>query len=161
MFRQSAFYVRAGSAITTIEQLRGARVGIAHWSQTAATYVRGMLAEHAGLPLDEIEWVNAGVNEPGRTEGAVLNLPPAIRLTARPENSLDELLIDGEIDAVISARAPKSSFGSTPRIVRMFADYTTPEKEYFAATGVFPIIARDRDSPSGVRGQSMDRAQPL
>ena len=45
--------------------LRGKRVGLPEWAQTAAVYTRGMLVHEYGIGLDEIDWVQAGVDEPG------------------------------------------------------------------------------------------------
>ena len=140
MFRHSAIFVRAGSDITDIADLRGKRVGLPHWSQTATTFVRGMISEQGGVRLQEIDWVQAGVNDPGREEPADLRLPPDIRITAHPSKSLDGMLAGGELDAVISARAPKSSFGANPPIVRLFDDYVAREKRYYTQTGIFPIM---------------------
>ena len=140
VFRHSAIFVRTGSGIVDLAQLRGARVGLAQWSQTAATFVRGMLTDQGGLKLEDIDWVQAGVNEAGREEPAVLKLPDRIRLTPQPHKSLDEMLVNGEIDAVISARAPNSFFGKTPSVSRLFDDYVLREKQYYAETGIFPIM---------------------
>lgn len=140
MFRHSAIFVHADSDIATLEELRGKRVGLAQWSQTAATFVRGMLVEQAGLDLAGIDWYQAGVNEAGRTDPAVLKLPSSIRLTPMPDRSLDAMLANGELDAVISARPPRSSSGPTPRIRRLFEDYVPLERSYFAETGIFPIM---------------------
>src|SRR5512143_861249 len=43
MFRQQSLYVRKGGAIKAIADLKGKRVGIPEWAQTAAVYSRGFL----------------------------------------------------------------------------------------------------------------------
>jgi 4,5-dihydroxyphthalate decarboxylase len=50
------------------------------------------------------------------------------------------MLIDGQIDAIISARPPKAIVAKDPRMQRLFSDYRNAEAEYFAATGIFPIM---------------------
>ena len=107
MFRHSAIYVRSDGAIRTPEDLAGKRVGVPQWSQTATIYVRGYLSATVGIPLSSIMWVQAGVNDPGREEHAQLRLPPGISLRAVPDRSLSEMLLAGEIDAIISARVPR------------------------------------------------------
>ena len=47
------------------------------------------------------------------------------------------MLASGEIDAVISARAPEAPNG---RVVRLFADYRAEEARFFNKTGIFPIM---------------------
>jgi 4,5-dihydroxyphthalate decarboxylase len=65
VFRHGSAYVRSDSTLTRFEELRGLRVGIPEWAQTAAVYGRGALTHTYGVPLSEISWVQAGVNEAG------------------------------------------------------------------------------------------------
>ena len=136
-FRHSSIYVREGSGLTELAQLRGKRVGVPEWAQTAAVYTRGLLAEQAGVPLNEVDWVQAGVNTPGRVEKVALSLPPGLRHRAEPTKSLNQMLLDGELDAAFSARPPQA-LGQG--IVRMYPDYMAHEEAYYRATGVFPIM---------------------
>ena len=112
--RHSAIYVRADRGIKTAKDLEGRAVGIPEWAQTAGIYVRGMLAEDHGVDLAKIGWLQAGVNEPGRTEKVELKLPAGIHYKDRPDTSLSAMLASGEVDAVISARAPEA-FGPAAR----------------------------------------------
>lgn len=140
VFRHSAIYVRNGGPVRRPEDLVGRRVGCPQWSQTATIYVRGYLAETAGVPLSSIEWVQAGVNDPGRPEPAVLKIPENISIRSVPDKSLNDMLISGDIDAIISARPPRSFIAGDGRIVRLFDDYRPAEEEYFRSTGIFPIM---------------------
>src|ERR1019366_5889496 len=54
-----------------------------------------------------VSWVQAGTNEPGRSEGVAFALPPGVSLTPMPEQSLNDLLLAGEIDALIAFEAAK------------------------------------------------------
>ena len=137
VFRHSMIYVREGGALERPEQLRGKRVGVPEWAQTAVIYARGYLAHQAGVPLDSVEWVQAGVNDAGRVEKVKLNLPSGVRLKPEPGRTLNDMLLAGELDAVLSARPPKD-FGRGIR--RLFADYAAAEEAYFKDTGVFPIM---------------------
>lgn len=136
-FRHSMFYVREGSAITRPEDLQGKRIGIPEWAQTAGIYGRGYLAEYVGVRLDSIEWIQAGVNQPGRVEKVKLELPRGIRYRSAPDRSLNELLLAGEVDALMSARPP-NALGRG--IVRLMPDYQPLEERYFRDTGIFPIM---------------------
>jgi 4,5-dihydroxyphthalate decarboxylase len=137
VFRHSAFYVRRDGP-TGLEQLAGARIGIPEWGQTACVWARGILAEHHGVELASIEWVQGGVNEAGRKEKARLQLPAPLRLRHEAERSLDELLRAGQLDAVISARVPRGVAEGELR--PLLADARGVEQRYWAATGVFPIM---------------------
>ena len=140
VFRHSAWYVAADGKVREVADLSGKRIGIPEWSQTATVYARGWLAEDAGIPLEDVEWVQAGVNEPGRIELAHLKLPDGIRYRQVPERSLTEMLLAGDIDALISARPPRAFLGGDSRIERLIPDYRAQEQDYFKRTGVYPIM---------------------
>jgi len=136
-FRHSMIYVREGGKIVRAEQLKGRRIGVPEWAQTAAIYSRGYLVREAKVPLESVEWIQAGVNEPGRMEKVKLNLPKGVDYRAEPGRSLTELLLAGDIDAILSARPP-SALGRG--IGRLFHDYASVEEDYFRRTGIFPIM---------------------
>jgi 4,5-dihydroxyphthalate decarboxylase len=137
--RHSAIYVRRDLALSSAKDLEGRTVGIPEWAQTAGIYARGILAEHYGVDLGKIRWVQAGVNQAGRAEKVELKLPAGISYQQRPDASLSAMLASGEIDAVISARAP-SGFASGGSIVRLFPDFRTEEERFFRSSGIFPIM---------------------
>jgi 4,5-dihydroxyphthalate decarboxylase len=137
-FRHSAIYVGADGP-SSPRELAGATIGIPVWAQTAGVYARGILASRHGLRLEDIRWVQAGVDTPGRREPVAVDYG---RFDVRnaPDRSLDELLLSGAVDAVISARPPASIERGDPRVRRLFADPAAEEAAYFRDTGVFPIM---------------------
>jgi 4,5-dihydroxyphthalate decarboxylase len=138
VFRHSSMYVRRGSASMPLPALRGKRIGVPEWAQTAAVYSRGILVHEGGVPLASVEWHQAGVNEPGRAEKVDVRLPEGVRLVRHADRSLDELLAAGEIDAVFSARPPNRL--ASGEIVRLFADPRAAEEAWYRSTGIFPIM---------------------
>jgi 4,5-dihydroxyphthalate decarboxylase len=140
VFRHSAIYLRTDSGISDPKGLEGRTVGIPEWAQTAGVYVRGLLAEYYDVQLERIRWVQAGVNQPGRQEKATLSLPASVQYESRPDKSLSEMLLSGEIDAAITARPPDCYLADDPRVVRLFPAYRAEEQAYFQATGIFPIM---------------------
>lgn len=140
VFRHSSMYVRADSGIDHPTKLRGARVGIPEWAQTAAVYSRGLLVHEYGVALEEIEWFQAGVNQAGRKEKVQMDLPPGVSYTPVPNRSLSDMLLTGDLDAVLSAHPPVSFDRGDGSVVRLFADAAAVEREYFARTGIFPIM---------------------
>ena len=136
-FRHSMFYVREGSAIQRPEDLQGKRIGIPEWAQTAGIYGRGYLSDYVGLKLKDIQWIQAGVNQPGRKEKVKLKLPDGIHITNVSDNSLNAMLLNGELDAVMSARPPA---GLGQGIVRLMPDAQAAEQQYFKDTQIFPIM---------------------
>ena len=140
VFRHSSIYVRRDGPVRVPADLKGRRVGVPEWAQTAAVYSRGALMHQYGLKLQDIDWYQAGVNQPGRAEKVKLALPPGTRLTPRADASLDDMLLAGELDAVLSAHPPASVERGDPRIVRLFEDYRAVEEAYWRDTGIFPIM---------------------
>jgi 4,5-dihydroxyphthalate decarboxylase len=138
--RHSAIYVRADRGIRSPKDLEGRTIGIPEWAQTAGIYVRGFLAEHYGVDLASISWLQAGVDEAGRDEKVALKLPGGIRYKSRPDTSLSAMLESGEVDAAITARAPIAFAQSGGKIVRLFPNYRAEEERLFRQTGVFPIM---------------------
>ena len=140
VFRHSSIYIRSGGDIARPEDLAGKRVGVPEWAQTAAIYTRGLLAHEYGVDLASIHWHQAGVNEPGRIEKVKLSLPSGVRLTVVADRSLSEMLLAGDLDAVLSARPPAPFLAGDPRLRRLFADHRAVELAYARKTGVFPIM---------------------
>ena len=139
-FRQSGFFINTKAGINSVDDLRGKRIGLPQWSQTATVYARGALVHDSGIPLDAINWVQAGVNRPGRKEGVALDLPKGVTLERRPDASLSEMLASGEIDAMISARPPDSFLSGDADVKRLYDDPPTVERDYFMRTGIYPIM---------------------
>ena len=137
MFRHSMFYVKAGSAIKRPEDLKGKRVGVPEWAQTATIYARGYLTDYVGIALKDIDWVQAGVNQAGRIEKVKLKIPEGVRYRSAPDKSLNAMLLTGELDAVLSARPP-AGFGKG--IERLMPEYQKLEEQYFRDTGIYPIM---------------------
>ncbi len=139
-FRHSSIYIRSDSAIKSPAELSGKRIGIPEWAQTASIYTRGLLAHEYGVALDSVDWYQAGVNEPGRREKVALKLPQGVRYTPKPEGSLSGMLLDGQLDAVLSARAPDAFLRNDGKVKRMFNDPKLAELVYWKKTGIFPIM---------------------
>jgi 4,5-dihydroxyphthalate decarboxylase len=140
VFRHSSIYVRSDGGIARPQDLEGKRVGVPEWAQTAAVYTRGLLANEYGVDLASIHWHQAGVNQPGRIEKVELDLPPGIRLEVVADRSLSQMLLAGDLDAVLSARPPAPILAGDPRVRRLFDDYRPVELDFARKTGIFPIM---------------------
>jgi 4,5-dihydroxyphthalate decarboxylase len=140
VFRHSSIYIRRDGPVKQPADLRGRRVGVPEWAQTAQVYVRGALQHQYGIDLTSIEWVQAGVNEAGRTEKVGLSLPPGLKLTPLPAKNLSDMLVAGEIDAAMTAAPPSCFLKGHPNIGRLFDDHMAVERAYYLETGIFPIM---------------------
>ena len=136
-FRNSMFYVKSGSPVRRPEDLSGKRIGVPEWAQSAGIYGRGYLSDYVNVDLKSIDWVQAGVNEPGRMEKVKLHLPEGLRYTSMPTKCLNDMLLAGDLDAIMTARPPKA-FGQG--IVRLMPDYQALEEQYFRDTQIYPIM---------------------
>jgi 4,5-dihydroxyphthalate decarboxylase len=120
-FRQSAMFVRTDSPLRAATDLRGRRVGIPAWNQTTVIYVRGWLHDQIGIGPHDVEWVLPG------DDG-----------TARPR-TLDQLLLDGRVDAVVAAHPPAAA-GNGGAVRPLLDSSRTVEQQYAVATGIVPIM---------------------
>lgn len=138
-FRHSAWYVRPDGQIRRPEDLRGRRVGVREYSMTAAVVARGVLAEEHDVHAREIHWVIGDVDTRERDKIVANVLPDGYRIEAvAPGRFLVNLLLEGEIDALLAYKPPKAF--SNGQLVRLFPDYEQRERAAFARTGVFPIM---------------------
>ena len=80
--RHSSIYIRKDGSVKQPSDLKGKRIGIPEWAQTASVYSRGLLQHQYGVDLKSIEWIQAGVDQPGRLEKVKLNLPAGINYRA-------------------------------------------------------------------------------
>ncbi|MGP0094600.1 MAG: ABC transporter substrate-binding protein [Xanthobacteraceae bacterium] len=140
LFRFSSFYVNRNSRIETPEDLKGKRIGSPEWAHTAAVYMRGWLGDECGVKLQDVHWLQAGVNAPGRIEKVELSLPSGLELTRVAEKSLSEMLAAGELDCAIIARPPDCFLEGHADVVRLFPDYLAMEEAYYARSKVWPIM---------------------
>jgi 4,5-dihydroxyphthalate decarboxylase len=140
-FRHSCIFVCAASGIRKPQDLRGRRVGVPEYQMTAPVWIRGILSDDYGVSVTEVEHFSGGEEEPGRDEKIRLNLPGSIRVKPiGPTQTLARMLADGELDALVTARAP-STFRTEPgRVQRLFPSYVEEEKAYYRRTGIFPIM---------------------
>ena len=140
VFRQSSLFVLAGSPIKDASDLAGKKIGIPEWAQTASIYTRGWMVHQVGVPLQAVEWVQAGVNDPGRAEKVKLKLPDGVKYTPMPDRSLTEMLLSGDIDCVMAAHPPAPFEEGSPDIVQLYPNYREVEEQYYRETGIFPIM---------------------
>src|ERR687888_157354 len=54
--------------------------------------------------------------------------------------SMDAMLAEGEIPAMLNPYIPKPIVSGDPRVTRLFPNYKEVEMEYFKQTGIFPIM---------------------
>lgn len=96
-FHHAKTQVLRDGPITTAADLTGKRVGVNRgYTVTAGVWARAALAD-AGLDLSSVTWVLSG------DEHVAPYVPPANVVSAPAGRSLEELLLAGELDAVVNA----------------------------------------------------------
>ena len=136
-FRLAYIFVNAAAGIHGPKDIEGKRVAIFGWDNTAAIWSRGALMQHYGVDLSSITWFLPGTD--ARSWAPDITVEP-LSLGAGPKDAaLDELLVKGEVDAVMGPNVLPSVSRKDPRTRRLFPDYRTEEQNYFKATGIFPI----------------------
>jgi 4,5-dihydroxyphthalate decarboxylase len=63
-----------------------------------------------------------------------------VRVTPVADRTLNDMLLEGDIDALIAAHPPTELGRGTGGIVRLFGDFQRVEEDYYRGTGVFPIM---------------------
>ncbi|TGD61097.1 ABC transporter substrate-binding protein [Tabrizicola sp. WMC-M-20] len=140
-FRHSGVFVNAAAGITTAQGLKGKRIGLPEYQQTAAMWMRGILADHYGIGPSDVEWVVGSQEVAGGNERVAITLPDHIRMRRiGPDQTLNALLATGEIDALITPRPPGSFLARTGAVVRLWPEYRQAEMEYYRLSGFFPIM---------------------
>jgi 4,5-dihydroxyphthalate decarboxylase len=95
-FHHGAIRYNVRSAIRGPQDLEGKRVGVNRgYTVTTGVWARGILASEYGVDLDKVTWVLSG------DEHVAAYVPPANVEPAGPGADLGEMLIRGELDAVV------------------------------------------------------------
>jgi 4,5-dihydroxyphthalate decarboxylase len=140
-FRHSGIFVNAASGIRVPRDLVGRKIGTPEYQMTASVWIRGILAEFHGVPVDSVTYYTGGEEEPGRPEKLPLDLPPGIRvIRIGGSDTLSAMLATGEIDALHTARTPSSFTSGDGRVRRLFPDFAAVERDYYRQTRIFPIM---------------------
>jgi 4,5-dihydroxyphthalate decarboxylase len=96
-FHHGAILYNTRSDIREPKDLEGRRVGVNRgYTVTTGVWARGILASEYGVDLGRVTWVLSG------DEHVESYVPPANVEPARPDTDLAEMLVDGELDAVIN-----------------------------------------------------------
>jgi 4,5-dihydroxyphthalate decarboxylase len=105
--------------------LNGKRVGIRSFTTTTGAWLRGILANEHDIDLDSIDWVTFEDAHVVEYQDNTKRAPAGKEIV--------QMLIDGELDAVLGEKAERD--GLKP----LFPDVAGEEKSWFAKHGVLPI----------------------
>jgi 4,5-dihydroxyphthalate decarboxylase len=132
-FRHGFMFINTQKGISKPADLRGKKIGVKTLMTTAVLWMRGILQEHYGVPLDSIEWF-AELDDD-------VQLTPDVKVTRLPDNkSVETMLAEGELDAVFHSDIIEPFVARDPRVARLFPNHKAEEIAYFKKTGIFPIM---------------------
>jgi 4,5-dihydroxyphthalate decarboxylase len=134
-FRHSYVFINRKSGIKRPSDLIGKRVGVADFQQTATVWMRGILQHEYNVPLEEIHWFTW---QKTRME---IDLPKQYKIDeVPPGKNPEEMLRQGELDAVILAALFPSLLQGSPDTTRLFENYKEVEQAFYQKTKIFPIM---------------------
>jgi 4,5-dihydroxyphthalate decarboxylase len=134
-FTARDLYVRKGGPVRSPADLAGTRVGIYDWVASGSIWYRHLL-DHIGIAPQSLRWWVGDIDDP-RPPTHLYTLPAGVE-RAPEGRSLSQMLIAGELDAIMSPPRPRHYHATDGPIVRLFADIRAIERDYFRSTGCFP-----------------------
>lgn len=134
-FRHGFIFTNTSKGIAKPKDLIGKKVGVKFYLVTATLWLRGILESEYGVPHRSIEWFAE------LDEDISFTPPPGLTLSRLPDNkSVETMLAEGELDAVLHPDIIAPIIRKDPRVGRLFSDYKAEEQAYYAKTGIFPIM---------------------
>ena len=134
-FRHGFAFINTTKGITKPTDLIGKKIGVKSFLVTAVHWLRGILEHEYGVPHKSIQWFTE------LDEDVDFEYPKDLNVTKLPhDKSVETMLAEGELDAVLHSDLLKPMLAKDPRVARLFPDYVTEEKKFFAKTGIFPIM---------------------
>jgi 4,5-dihydroxyphthalate decarboxylase len=134
-FRHGFVFINTGKGINKPADLIGRKVGIKSFLVTAGHWMRGILEHEYGVPHKSIEWF-------AELDEDIDFTPPADLQLRRLDHkqSVEAMLAEGALDAVIHSDIIKPFVAKDPRVARLFPNYKEEEMAFFKKTGIFPIM---------------------
>jgi 4,5-dihydroxyphthalate decarboxylase len=146
-FFHAGVLARRDAGIDRPADLKGKRVGVPEYQQTAALWVRGVLQHEFGVePRDMEFWME---RPPARSHGGAtgFHAPPGVVIHTIPDDkNIGSMMLAGELDATLFYLVDpnlidrsKADLERHPDIKALFADPIAEGVRYFRKTGLYPI----------------------
>jgi 4,5-dihydroxyphthalate decarboxylase len=140
-------WVRADRGIEQPSDLRGQRVGVPEYQQTAAVWARGVLQHEFGVHPREIEWYMERTPETSHGGATGFTPPDGVRVNRIPSNTnIGEMLVSGELAATLLylnqaniIDRSRIDLASRPEVRPLFRNELAEGRRFFAKTGLYPI----------------------
>ena len=139
--------VRRGAGIEKPADLRGKRVGVPEYQQTAAVWTRGILSDEFGLDPRTIEWFMERPLEQSHGGSTGFEPPEGVRLSYIPRSTnIGEMLGNGQLDATLLylndrnlIDRSRSSVSELAGVQTLFPSPAAEGRRFYEKTKVYPI----------------------
>jgi 4,5-dihydroxyphthalate decarboxylase len=139
--------VRRGAGIENPGDLRGKRVGVPEYQQTAAVWTRGILSDEFGVDPRTIEWFMERPLEQSHGGSTGFKPPEGVRLSYISRNTnIGEMLGNGQLDATLLylndrnlIDRSRQSISELAGVQTLFPSPAAEGRRFFAKTGIYPI----------------------
>jgi 4,5-dihydroxyphthalate decarboxylase len=146
-FFHTNILVRKDAKIETPADLKGKRVGVPEYQQTAALWIRGALENEFGVTPRDINFFMERLPESSHAGAVGFKAPPGVTINQIPrEKSIGSMMVSGELDACMfyirnTNIVDRSSedLHNHPDIKPLFPDSAAEGIRYYNKTGIFPI----------------------
>lgn len=146
-FFHTNILVRRDARINSPADLKGKRVGVPEYQQTAALWIRGIIQSEFGVSPGDMEFWMERV--PARSHAGAVGFKPPPGVTIHqipPDKSIGSMMLKGELDAsMFYIRNQNLIDRSTedlhnhPDIKPLFPDSAAEGVRYYQKTGIYPI----------------------
>ena len=145
-FFHNEILVRKDSGIQVPADLRGKRVGVPEYQQTAAIWTRGVLQHEFGVQARDMTWWMERNDDKSHGHSTGFKPPEGVSITPVPLNTnLGDMLLNGELDAIVHYIAnnnlvdrSRADVAADARVRYLFEDREAESARYFKKTGIFP-----------------------
>ena len=134
-FRHGFMFINTTKGFKSPKDLIGCKMGVKQFQSSAQLWMRGILEHEYGVPHRSIEWFSE------LDESIEFEPPKNLKLTRLPnDKSVESMLAEGELDAVLHPDLIKPLVDKDPRVGRLFPNFKEEEISYFTRTRIFPIM---------------------
>ena len=133
-FRHGFVFINTNAGIKEPKDLIGKKIGGTNFMPAGNIWMRGILEEYYGLPHRSVTWVTE------RSEDIPFDAPKGLHIVMDTSKPLNDMLVDGDIPAMISPSIPTPFVKGDKRVARLFSDYKQVEIDFYKQTGIFPIM---------------------
>ncbi|MBK19997.1 MAG: 4,5-dihydroxyphthalate decarboxylase [Rhodospirillaceae bacterium] len=134
-FRHGFMFINTTKGISEPKDLIGCKMGVKQFQSSAQLWMRGILEHEYGVPHRSMEFFSE------LDESIEFDPPDDLKLTRLPnDKSVEMMLAEGELDAVLHPDLIKPLVEKDPRVGRLFPNFKEEEIAFFERTRIFPIM---------------------